>query len=38
MGVIRLVRLRKRGNMRGITLVPFDEMNAYVRRPDEGRI
>ena len=28
---IRLIRLRKRGNLRGITLVPFDDVSAYLR-------
>jgi hypothetical protein len=37
LGAIRLVRLRKRGNIRGITLIPFDQMSAYVRRSDEDR-
>lgn len=30
-GTIRLVRLRKRGATRGTTLVPFDEVLAYLR-------
>ena len=28
---IRLIRLRKRGNLRGTTLVPFDEVSPYLR-------
>ena len=28
---IRLIRLRKRGNLRGTTLVPFDDVSAYLR-------
>jgi len=31
MGVIRLIRLRKRGNVRRTTLVPFDQVAAYIR-------
>jgi len=30
-GRIRLIRLRKRGNIRGITLIPFDQVRAYLR-------
>ena len=30
-GTIRLIRLRKRGNIRGITLIPFDQVRAYLR-------
>jgi hypothetical protein len=30
-GAIRLVRLRKRGNIRGTTLIPFDQVLAYLR-------
>lgn len=30
-GTIRLVRLRKRGYARGTTLIPFDQVLAYVR-------
>ena len=29
-GMIRLVRLRKRGNARGTTLIPFDQVLAYL--------
>jgi hypothetical protein len=28
---IRLIRLRKRGNLRGTTLVPFDDVSTYLR-------
>ena len=28
---IRLIRLRKRDNVRGTTLIPFDEVSAYLR-------
>jgi hypothetical protein len=31
-GAIRFIRLRKRGNSRGITLIPFDEVQNYMRR------
>jgi hypothetical protein len=30
-GTVRLVRLRKRGNIRGSTLIPFDQVLAYLR-------
>jgi hypothetical protein len=30
-GIIRLVRLRKRGCQRGTTLIPYDQVLAYVR-------
>jgi hypothetical protein len=30
-GAIRLTRLRKRGNTRGTTLIPFDQVLAYLR-------
>ena len=30
-GTIRLIRLRKRGNIRGTTLIPFDQVLAYLR-------
>ena len=30
-GDIRLVRLRERGKLRGVTLVSFDAIGAYVR-------
>ena len=30
-GEIRLVRLRKRGYLRGTTLIPFDQVLAFVR-------
>jgi hypothetical protein len=29
-GTIRLVRLRKRGNIRGTTLIPFDQIAAHL--------
>ena len=31
-GTIRLIRLRKRGNTRGTTLIPFDQVLAHLRR------
>jgi hypothetical protein len=34
-GTIRLVRLCKRGNIRGTTLIPFDQVLAYVRRASD---
>ena len=30
-GTIRLVRLRKRGNTRGTTLIPFDQVLVHLR-------
>jgi len=30
-GTIGLVRLRKRGNIRGTTLIPFDQVLTYLR-------
>ena len=30
-GEIRLVRLRKRGYLRGTTLIPFDQVLTYIR-------
>ena len=30
-GLIRLIRIRKRGNLRGITLVPFSEVAQLVK-------
>jgi hypothetical protein len=32
----KLVRLRKRGRQRGVTLVPFDQVAAFVRKQMEG--
>jgi hypothetical protein len=32
----RLIRLRQRGRQRGITLVPFDQVAAFVRKQSEG--
>ena len=33
----RLVRIRERGKMRGITLVPYDAVAAFVRKQMEGK-
>ena len=30
-GAIRLIRVRKRGNIRGITLISFDQVLRYLR-------
>jgi hypothetical protein len=30
-GLIRLIRLRKRGRVRGTTLIPFDEVHTHLR-------
>jgi hypothetical protein len=30
-GAIRLIRLRKRGQIRGTTLIPFDQVLAHLR-------
>jgi hypothetical protein len=32
----RLIRLRQRGKLRGVTLVPFDQVAAFVRKQMEG--
>lgn len=31
-GDLKLIRLRKRGNLRGVTLVPYDEVAKLIRR------
>ena len=36
-GYWRLVRIRERGKMRGITLVPYDAVAAFVRKQMEGK-
>ena len=36
LGYWRLVRIRERGKVRGITLVPFDAVEQFVRRQMEG--
>jgi len=35
-GYWRLIRLRQRGKLRGVTLVPFDQVAAFVRSQKEG--
>jgi hypothetical protein len=35
-GAIQLIRLRKRGYQRGTTLIPFDQVLAYVRGKSEA--
>jgi hypothetical protein len=35
-GAIRFIRLRKRGNTRGIVLIPFDQVRDYLRRIGGG--
>jgi hypothetical protein len=35
-GYWRLVRIRQRGKLRGVTLVPYDAVAAFIRR--QGRI
>jgi hypothetical protein len=34
-GYWRLIRLRERGKLRGVTLVPFDQVAAFVRKQME---
>ena len=36
LGYWRLVRIRERGKLRGITLVPYDAVAAFVRKQMEG--
>jgi hypothetical protein len=36
-GYWKLVRIRDRGKMRGITLVPYDAVAAFVRKQMEGK-
>jgi len=36
LGYWRLFRLRKRGNIRGVTLVPFDEIKAFLQKQRPG--
>jgi hypothetical protein len=33
-GYWRLVRIRQRGKVRGVTLVPYDSIAAFIRRQD----
>ena len=35
-GYWRLVRIRERGKLRGVTLVPYDAVSAFVRSQAEG--
>jgi len=35
-GYWRLIRIRERGKQRGVTLVPFDQVAAFVRTQLEG--
>ena len=34
-GYWRLIRIRERGNLRGVTLVPFDQIAAFIRKQTE---
>ena len=36
LGAIRLVRLRKRGTQRGVTLVPFETIKKYIQSQQGG--
>jgi hypothetical protein len=36
-GYWRLIRIRERGKLRGVTLVPFDAVAAFVRKQMEER-
>ena len=37
-GRLRLVRIRQRGRVRGIVLIPFDSVSAFIRsQVDEGQ-
>src|SRR5437764_3779101 len=39
LGYWRLVRIRQRGKLRGVTLVPYDAVSAFIRnqgRPEAG--
>jgi hypothetical protein len=35
-GYWRLIRIRDRGKLRGVTLIPFDEVAAFVRKQAEA--
>jgi hypothetical protein len=35
-GYWRLIRIRERGKLRGVTLVPYDAVSAFVRSQMEG--
>jgi hypothetical protein len=34
LGYWRLIRIRQRGKVRGVTLVPYDSIAAFIRRQD----
>ena len=36
LGYWRLIRIRERGKQRGVTLVPYDQVAAFVRKQLEG--
>ncbi len=36
LGYWRLLRLRKRGRLRGVTLVPFDDISAFLQKQNPG--
>jgi hypothetical protein len=36
-GILKLIRLRKRGNIRGVTLVPYDDVAALIAKEKGGR-
>jgi hypothetical protein len=35
-GLVRLIRIRKRGRQRGVTLIPFDSVARFIREQMEG--
>jgi hypothetical protein len=37
-GFIRLVRIRERGKLRGVTLVPFDTVETFVRNQVSAQV
>jgi hypothetical protein len=37
LGYWRLIRIRERGKQRGLTLVPFNQVEAFVRKQMDGR-
>ena len=36
-GYSRLIRIRERGKLRGVTLVPFDAVASFVRKQTESK-
>jgi hypothetical protein len=36
LGYWRLIRLRQRGKLRGVTLIPYDAVAAFIRRQEGG--